>query len=152
MFSGIRGLAQSFVRGAVAIGRGVKATYEALTDLGLGYIEEQFKQDWGMYDQQKAFVDLAGEVPKDQLIPGVIHGETQQSLTARFKYDVRTVYEDVKGRLVTKHWSVISNTRMTQNEILDYADIFAEDYAPEGYPYHMTPELEGIWVRAGQGF
>lgn len=149
MISGLRGLAQSFVRGAVAIGRAIETTYATLTDLGLGYVKEQFTYDWNLYDQQKAFVDLAGSIEKSQLIPGAIHGESTQSLTCRFKYDVSATYEDLEGNTLTKYWSVINNERLTQEEILARAERFAEEYPEEGMPFHAPAQLEGIWHRSG---
>ncbi len=151
MIKGIRGLAQAFVRSAVSIGRKSVETYQMLTEAGLGYVEEQFKMDWSIYDEQKGRVSVAMELDRSQLIHGHLHGESPQNLTAKFKYDVKAVYEDIKGDTLTKHWSVINNERMTLNEVLDYAQMFAEDYAPEEFPMHAQPELTGIWTRPQAG-
>lgn len=147
MIKGIRGLAQSFVRGAVAAGRKAAETFTTLVETGIGYARGEFDVDWQIYEQQKALVELANELDRSQLISGHLHGESKQNLTCKFKYDVKAVYEDVKGNVVTKHWSVINDERMTQNEIMDYASQFAEDYAPEEFPFHAQPELVGIWTR-----
>lgn len=148
MFGKLRGLAQGFVRSAVAIGRKAIETYQTLTEAGLGYVKSQFEVDWQTYDQQAAFVSLAMEMPKDQLVSGNLHGESIQNLTCKFKYDVKALYENLQGDTVTMHWSVINDERMTPNEILEYAQMFAVDSAAEGFPMHGPPELEGIWTRA----
>lgn len=151
MISGLRGLAQSFVRGAVAIGRAIETTYATLTDLGLGYVKEQFTYDWNLYDQQKAFVDLAGELDKSQLIPGAIHGESTQNLTCRFKYDVKGVYKNLEGEETTLHWSVINNERLTQEQILAQGGIFAKGCQPKDFPFIEEVAIEGIWFKASWG-
>lgn len=151
MFQGLRGLAQAFVRGAVAAGRKAVETFDTLVESGLGYFDEQFKADWIVYDQQKSFIELAGGLDKDQLIPGPLHGESPQNLTAKFKYDLKTVYEDLKGKTTEVFWSVINNERLTQTEIMDYAAIFAKDSEPGDYPMHGQPEIVGIWTRGHAG-
>lgn len=148
MITGLRGLAQAFVRGAVAIGRGIEATYTALTDLGLGYVKSQFEMDWQTYDEQTGLVDYVKDLPRDQLIPGVAHGESTWQLTSKFKYDVKTVYEDVRGNTKTFNWSVISDMRLTQDEISEQADVFRKDYAPTDFPFSAQAEIVGLWHRA----
>lgn len=147
MLTGLRGLAQAFVRGAVAIGRRIKTTYTALATLGLRYAMPEFEFDWFMYDQQKAFISLATDLPRDQLIPGEFHGESNMALTCKFRYDVSAIYENIKGKTVKGYWSVISDVRLTQEEIEAKGQDFAEDYAPEGFPFHGPVQLEGIWTR-----
>lgn len=147
MITGLRGLAQAFVRGAVAIGRSVTSTYESIVTAGFGYAQEQFEFDFFAYDQQKTFIDLADGLDKDHLIPGIIHGKSPQNLTCEFKYDVKGLYSNVWGDTITAHWSVISDQRMTQTEVMDAAQAFIVDSVPEDALFYHTSELEGIWTR-----
>lgn len=147
MITGLRGLAQSFVRAAVVIGRAIDKTYTALTDLGLGYVKTQFELDFAAYDAMPDTLVRIADLDKDYLIPGGMHIGSPVTLSTKFKYDVATDWETMKGEIIPQRTSISSNQRLTQNEIEEAAATQMVDYTPEGGVFHGPMELEGSWFK-----
>lgn len=147
MISGLRGLAQAFVRGAVAIGRGVESTYTALTTLGLDYAKERFEIDFESFDRQPFLVDEIKKRPSDQLISGALHQEVDIGIKANFKYDVESEWIDPTGKKKTITRSVVSDYRMSQDEIGEEAEAWGSDTGDPDERQLTGWELSGSWYR-----
>lgn len=147
MLTGLRGLAQSFVRGAVAIGRGIESTYTALTTLGLGYVRERFDIDFQDFDRQPFLVGEIKKRPTDQLIRGVLHQERDIGVKANFKYDVASEWIDPTGKKKTITRSVVSDYRMSQDEIGDEAGAWGSDTGDPDTRQLTGWDLTGSWAR-----
>lgn len=151
MFSGIvgniRGFAQSLIKGAVGIGLGAIETYDTLAKKGIKYARDLFALDYESYNVQPFLMEQISLLDKDQLIPGGYHAEAKRKYSTKFRYEVKCTYEDIWGNIDERYWTVVSDTRLTQNQITEGADAFPAEYAPSDFPVHGEIELTGSWVR-----
>lgn len=143
----IRGLAQSVVRGAVSIGMAIGETYETLKASGLGYLESQFTFDYEQYDIQADLTTQIADLDSGYIIPTGLHAETDRDLTCKFMYDLSCIWENEEGETEEQFWSVISEQRLSTDEILEDAEGFPAEYGPEAFPFHGPIKIIASWTR-----
>lgn len=143
----IRGFAQSIIRGAVAVGMKAVETFETLKASGLGYIESQFRADFEAYDVQPFLMDEIYTLREDYIIPVGYHQETDIGITFPYKYDIQATYMDAKGITMDLTRSVVSNERMTLDEIMEEAAVWEEETPDEGWQPFTDWELIGSWKK-----
>lgn len=143
----IRNAAIGFVRGMVERFFPPKEIAVTLDITGLAYPPQQVREDIATFIVQKVTVDEIRTLNKAYLIPEALHIQSPRDLTAKYMYDVQCLWEDVEGNIATTPWSVISDQRMTQDEIMEIATTFPPLYVPEGFEFHGEIDIIASWSK-----
>lgn len=147
MLTGLRGLAQAFVRGAVRIGMKVTETYWSLQSIGLSYFRREFDQDFARFERQDYIYTEVRYQDPDQLIKGELHEKSVWNLSMKYRYEVDTPYLTDKGESIQQTTTVASMSRLTPNEVFEQAEGHKEQYQPENAVIDGDQEISAVWVR-----
>jgi len=119
---------------------------DVLADEGLEFLPSELEADFTLHEQQ---ADIAGQIAglaMDQLIPGHLHLETERLLPTKFAYEVEITQYDREGNPTAKPYYVGSDTRLTQDEILDIADGEVQNSPDEGAIGYEVGGITASWV------
>ena len=87
-FGGVRGLAQTFLKGAASRGLSANATLAMLRDAGLGYRRTEFLSDFRVYHQLPDVTNRLKFTPK-AYVPGKdLYKDTEGIQLSRYMYQV----------------------------------------------------------------
>lgn len=141
----VRSFFQPIIRGYEAIKAGVAHTFEILRGYEPTISESEIREDYLAYQAGTAIQRLDEPLVKEYLIPWYVHGKAPVNLSANFKYDVQVTFENLEGETEDVPWSIISDERLSPEEVMRLAESFPADYEVEGFPFHGAMELVGVW-------
>lgn len=118
IFGGIRGLAQSFMRSAVASGWGANRTLETLREMGYGYRRTEFLADYRMYTGAHERRELFKFIRKGYYPSLDLYTETTGIQRTAFRYQVDVdVLKPQTGDRFTLSTNIASDRQMSMAEI-----------------------------------
>lgn len=119
---------------------------EALEAGGLELEIPELSEDFELQQRQAELSDRILDYPQDQLIPGDMHLETDRLLPHKFAYEVEitSILED--GTEETHPYYVGSDTRLTQEEILEKAEEEGEGSPIPGAIGFIVGGITAAWV------
>lgn len=141
----VRGFAGGIFGQAAREGIDFPTVSEALEAGGLEFEIPELHADFEIAEKQTALSSQIASLSSDQLIPGDMHLETDRLLPNRFAYEVEVTQFDAEGKETSKPFYVGSDKRLTPDEILDVADLEAEQYAEAGTVTYHVGSISASW-------
>jgi len=152
-FGGIRGLAQAFIRSAVAKGLSSTATLKSLVDGGISYRRTNMLADYREWGQVPRKMSAIKAVRRDYLPSQSAYVETTGKQTQPYRYQITgNIYNPETGERVDFTTNVVSEFGLTPNQVYDEAlePIKASTEAYKSEIEHYT--IEAAFHRIGSSW
>jgi len=118
LFGELGGLVSSFAHSIVSKGQSILAGWESLREAEIDIEFDDFGLVCERYSELDTFRNAMDSIQSDRLIPASILDQRTGKSAAKFEFVVQSSYPNPEGEVEDVHMTIISDKRLTQDEIL----------------------------------
>lgn len=119
LFGTLGGIVSSFAHSAISKGIGVYESFTSLVDVGLDIDFDDYGLVCERFSDLDTFKSALETIASDRLIPGNLLDQRIGKSAAKYEFVVGSSYLNPEGETEDVFMTVISDKRLSQNEILD---------------------------------